>query len=155
MNQAPPTQPARSLSRPLVIALGVVVACVCVVIGFTIGAFLMLVNNGILNPSWTEENIRRSQQRGASLIAALDAYQSSHGVYPEQLAELLSEGLDDIPQPTAGVDRWSYASTEGGRGFVLQFSANRFNDPTSWYESRHQRWFIQDGEFSLDDDPRP
>lgn len=137
------------------IALGVVVASVCVVIGFAIGAFLMLVNNGILNPSWTEENVRRSQQRGAALIAALNTYESTHGVYPEHLDALLDDGLDDIPQPTAGVDQWSYASTEGGSGFVLQFSANRFNDPTSWYESRHERWFVQDGEFSLDDEPTP
>ena len=146
MNDAPPTKPARQLSRPVVIVLGVVVASVCVVLGFAIGASIMLVNAGVLNPAWTEANIQRTQHRAAQIIAALEAYHDTHHVYPESLDALLQAHLDTIPQPTAGVDHWYYASTEGGSGFVLQFSANQFDNPTAWFESRHNRWFLQDGE---------
>jgi len=148
-----PENPAerRGMPRLLIVTLGVAVATVCVVIGFAIGAYLMLVNNGIINPNWTEQNIMRSQQRGETIVTALNTYQSTHGLYPESLDPLLAESLDRIPRPVAGVDNWSYASVEGGSGFVLQFSANKYDDPTSWYESRHERWFVQDGGFVPED----
>ncbi len=153
-----PTLHARSEHRAIrpwvVISIGVVVATICAVLGFGIGAYLMLVRQGVINPGWTEANIIRSQQRGDSIIAALDQYRDTRGVYPESLGEILGESLETIPVPVAGVDDWAYASVDSGRGFVLQFFANTFADPTSWYESQYESWFIQDGELIIrDHDP--
>ncbi len=142
-----PQSAAHRLPRRWLIALlGAAVASVCVLLGFGIGAYIMLVRQGVLNPGWTEANIALSQQRASSIIAALDQYHRDSGVYPDSLDALLSDSLKTIPAPAAGVDNWSYASVNAGQDFVLQFSANRFDDPTAWYESVHQQWFLQDGE---------
>ncbi len=144
----PSRQPATPAPRRrwLVALLGVAVASVCVLVGFGIGAYIMLVRQGVINPGWTEANIALSQQRASSIIAALDQYHTDSGVYPDSLEALLHDSLKTIPVPVAGVDHWSYASVNAGQDFVLQFSANRFDDPTAWYESAHQQWFLQDGE---------
>lgn len=152
-----PAEPKPSRRRRLLIASVITVAAsACVLVGFGVGAYLMLVRNGIVNPAWTEANILRSQERASRIIEALSAYHDRHGVYPETLYALVPESLDALPAPVAGVDEWSYASTEGGTGFVLQFSANRFDTSTAWYESRHARWFmLENGEISAEAPPTP
>ena len=156
MNPAGPTPGASRRRRLLVASVITAAAGSCLLVGFAIGAYLMLVRNGIVNPAWTEANILRSQQHAARIIAALEQYHAAHDAYPDSLEALVPEPLDRLPSPVAGVDEWSYASTEGGTGFVLQFSANRFDTFTAWYESRHEQWFMQEnGEISADSPATP
>lgn len=156
MNPGEPTTRPTRRRRLLIASVIAVAASACVLVGFGIGAYLMLVRNGIVNPEWTRANILRSQQHASRIIEALAEYHDQHGFYPDTLSALVPESLDTLPAPVAGVDEWSYASTEGGTGFVLQFSANRFDTFTAWYESRHGQWFMQEnGEISAESPATP
>lgn len=125
----------------------ILASIVCLVFGGAgvgVGLFIAAVRAGVVNPYWNDSNVATSQARAESIIAALTAYHDSVGMYPETLDQLAPEFIDRIPRPTAGEDEWSYASTNAGEDFILQFSANELGLPTAWYESRHRKWFAED-----------
>ncbi len=142
------TASGRAKRRPRLIVIALVggVALLFGLIGLGAGIVVALVREGIINPSWTDANIADSRTRAATIIAALDEYHTAHGVYPERLGDLSPDYLAQVPEPVAGVPEWTYGATDAGHEFVLQFSANQHDNPTSWYESRHEGWFIQERE---------
>lgn len=145
MTEAPPSTPRARRPGPWVsILIGACVAVIFGLAGLGVGVYIALVREGVLNPAWTAGNIARTRERAGHIIGALERYRAEHGVYPERLTDLAPAYLADVPAPTAGVDRWTYAATHAGEEFLLQFSANRHADPTSWYDSRHDGWFIQE-----------
>ncbi|MEZ6242121.1 MAG: hypothetical protein R3B57_03680 [Phycisphaerales bacterium] len=152
LDKAPPYQRPRPWLS-LLLAAGV--AIVFGLVGVGVGVYVALVRGGVVNPAWNPANIARSRAHADLVIAALGQYYADHGVYPELLDDLSPNYLANLPAPTAGIDHWIYASTDAGREFVLQFSANRYDDPTSWYDSRHDGWFIQEHEVVEGDDPQP
>lgn len=55
-----------------------------------------------------EGRLAESRDRGAVIVAGLEAYRDRHGTYPEQLAELVPEYAPAIEEPTWGLERWRY-----------------------------------------------
>jgi type II secretory pathway pseudopilin PulG len=49
-----------------------------------------------------------SKERGAAIVAGLEAYRAQHGTYPEQLDELVPQYVPRIEAPTWGLERWRY-----------------------------------------------
>ncbi len=134
------------MPKALVVVIAIVIGLIGALAGLGIGLFVTLVRQGVINLAWTEANIEASRDRASGIIAALGEYHAAHGAYPERLDALTPEYLAELPTPVAGVDEWTYGATDGGDQFILQFSANEQDNPTSWYESRHGGWFLQDRE---------
>lgn len=55
-----------------------------------------------------EGALAESKERGAALVAALQAYEREHGTYPRQLEDLVPEYVAAVEPPTWGLERWRY-----------------------------------------------
>lgn len=96
---------------------------------------------------WTRDGIVRSQAIGGRIIAALAAHRARTGRLPATLDELVPADLDAIRPPEAGRPRWSYATSDDGKDFVLAFGVDAgFGalHPIGVYASKSGRWIVDD-----------
>lgn len=60
-----------------------------------------------------------TKQRSQPLLAAIRAYHSDHGTYPQQLAELVPDYITEIPSPGYHGCEWAYVRQMHGTKFIL------------------------------------
>lgn len=108
-----------------------------------------------------EGALAESKERGAALVAALQAYESEHGSYPAQLDALVPEYVAVVEPPTWGLQRWRYRTYTpedgtGSRGpretpeetapdrvyFQLSVAADASGYPVLYYDFVTDRWVL-------------
>jgi type II secretory pathway pseudopilin PulG len=55
-----------------------------------------------------EGRLAESKERGAVIVAGLEAYRDRHGTYPDELQQLVPTYAPRIEEPTWGLERWRY-----------------------------------------------
>lgn len=104
---------------------------------------LTSVVNGTLSAQWMPWKVRESKTRGNEVVAALDVYRRDNGRYPKDLIELCPKYLTELPQPTAGSERWTYYSDNDGRSFNLAFTDRSASVPRCYYRPDLRRWVFK------------
>lgn len=99
-----------------------------------------------------QSDLEESKERGAAVVAGLEAYHARHGTYPETLEELAPEYAPRIEQPSWGLARWRYrrftpadVTTDGGDDrhyFQLSVAANESGYPILYYDYTARRWVL-------------
>ena len=91
---------------------------------------------------WSGEAVAESQQHGNQIVTALEAYKADHGVYPQDLGELVPKYLREIPPPVAGDRQWGYLPGDVGERFDLTVTGPTENDPIMGYHSPSKKWWM-------------
>jgi hypothetical protein len=69
---------------------------------------------------WSDARVAETKRRGDIICHAIAAFQGRSGRLPAQLKDLQPDYLSDIPQPTAGSERWEYLVIDNGTNYNLQ-----------------------------------
>jgi hypothetical protein len=75
---------------------------------------------------WSEARITESKRRGDVVCRAIEAFHVRTGKFPNQLAQLQPDFLQEVPQPTAGYRTWDYSVIDGGSSYHLQVVDSEF-----------------------------
>jgi type II secretory pathway pseudopilin PulG len=118
-----------------------------------------------------EGTLAESKERGAVIVAGLEAYRARHGTYPQELQELVPEYAPVVEEPTWGLARWRYrrftpedvaemasaaadTTAVGTRSvtpdtapsdrvyFQLSVAANESGYPVLYYDYTARRWVL-------------
>ncbi len=100
----------------------------------------------VLTAVLDEWNERRQEAKalkaGDTIIAALGRFHAEHGVYPQDLSELVPRYLESIPVTAWGHGDWHYRSAEDGAGFSLMVSDSPRVLRSYHYYSSEGRWWM-------------
>ena len=116
-------------------------------------ALVVVLGAGVYLYAHRDEGaLEASKERGAVIVAALEAFHAEHGTYPEQLEELVPVSLPSLEQPTWGLGRWRYRrytpadvneTTDSSRVyFQLSVAADESGYPVLYYDVAAERWVL-------------
>lgn len=118
-----------------------------------ITALVVILGAGVYLYAHKDEGaLEASKERGAEIVAALEAYHAEHGTYPEQLEELVPARLPSLEQPTWGLGRWRYrrytpadiheSADTTNVYFQLSVAADESGYPVLYYDTAAERWVL-------------
>jgi hypothetical protein len=99
-----------------------------------------------------EDALTESKERGAAIVAALTAYRSDRGTYPERLDQLVPAHMDSLEAPVWGLRRWRYrryapadineTADTAAVYFQLSVAADDSGYPVLYYDFAAGRWVL-------------
>jgi hypothetical protein len=90
-----------------------------------------------------EQRVAVTQANGNLLAIALSNYKRDHGVYPEQLADLVPAYCVAIVPPVAGRAEWGYDRTADKKsGYTLAFGAGKHFYPMRFRRADDNKWYL-------------
>lgn len=115
------------------------------VLPFVIWGAIDLAGHYLLPPygarNWSKKEKVESTATGNVIINALNQYKRDHGIFPDELADLVPDYLPSIPMPTAGARSWTYYGRR--TDFFLQFRTQN-GYPSVSYDFETGQWY-EDG----------
>lgn len=116
------------------------------------GLFLLTLCGGLLSwlvypyflpDDFSQAALDVTRERGAPIIAAIEAYRSTHGRHPVLLEEA-GIHLEAFEKPQAGVQRWTYDGTSEAEYYLFvktRIMPGPWGGITSYaYSSRPAKW---------------
>jgi hypothetical protein len=91
---------------------------------------------------FNEQRVAVTQANGTLLATALSNYKRDHGIYPEQLADLVPAYCVAIVPPVAGRAEWKYGRTDDESGYLLAFGASKDYYPMRFRKADADKWYL-------------